>query len=261
MTDQITTTSAPDVNDNSPRPVPACALRAKIPTAYLRSIVDWAQSIAEFQERTGNLPVASHAMWMCAVLNPDWEDGECSGMTAVEASRNMWAACGSQEAHAAHRQAAAEDPQEARIRAVMEVMGWEDDRDRVPGGEVPPGAIWNLAADVVRAAQGASDRPRVVVLCGSTRFRDEMGDVNRTETLAGRIVVAPGVFAHSGDSITDEQKAALDALHLRKIDLADQVIVVNPGGYIGDSTRAEIAYAERTGKPVRYLEPVVGEAA
>jgi hypothetical protein len=77
-------------------------------------------------------------------------------------------------------------------------------------------------------------------------------EANRRETMAGRIVVAPGVFAHSGDPLTDEDKRRLDELHFRKIDMADSVLVVNPGGYIGDSTRREIAYAESTGKPVTY---------
>nr|WP_202540618.1 hypothetical protein [Streptomyces sp. SID4937] len=84
---------------------------------------------------------------------------------------------------------------------------------------------------------------------------------NRDLTFAGVIVVAPGVFAHPGDRetgerITGEQKAALAALHLRKIDLADRVLVVNPGGYIGESTSREMAYARATGKPVSFTDPV-----
>jgi dienelactone hydrolase len=101
-----------------------------------------------------------------------------------------------------------------------------------------------------------SERPEIVCLCGSTRFADEMREVNRRLTFAGIIVLAPGVFAHAtGEEITDEQKAALDALHLRKIDLADRVLVVNPGGYIGESTSREIAYAQATGKPVAFTSP------
>jgi dienelactone hydrolase len=93
----------------------------------------------------------------------------------------------------------------------------------------------------------------VVCLCGSTRFRVEFTEANRTLTMAGFIVVAPGVFQHDGDPLTDEEKEILDKLHLRKIDLADSIFVVNPGGYIGDSTRREITYALRSGKHVRYL--------
>ncbi len=90
-------------------------------------------------------------------------------------------------------------------------------------------------------------------LCGSTRFRDEFAETNRRETMAGHIVVAPGVFSHSGDPpLTDEDKRRLDELHLRKIDMASRVLVVNPGGYIGESTRREIAYAESAGKMILY---------
>lgn len=97
-------------------------------------------------------------------------------------------------------------------------------------------------------------RPQIVCLCGSTRFAQEFRAVNRDLTLAGAIVVAPGVFEHTGDQITAEQKAALGALHLAKIDLADRVLVVNPGGYLGESTRREIRYAHQTGKPVEYTD-------
>ena len=103
------------------------------------------------------------------------------------------------------------------------------------------------------------DRPEIVCICGSTRFVDEMRAANRDLTFAGVIVVAPGSPArgHEADElITNEQKIALDALHLRKIDLADRVLVVNPGGYIGESTSREIAYAHATGKPISFTDPV-----
>jgi hypothetical protein len=102
-------------------------------------------------------------------------------------------------------------------------------------------------------------RPPVVCICGSTRFRAEITEANRVETMAGRIVVAPGVYGHDGDPMTDEQKVSLDALHRRKIDLADEVLVVNPGGYIGQSTAQEIRYASVTGKPVRYTWVDLGD--
>jgi hypothetical protein len=114
---------------------------------------------------------------------------------------------------------------------------------------------WNRANDPAHVSRVSdSVKPLVVCLCGSTRFRDELTEANRRETMAGRIVVAPGVFAHSGDPLTDEDKRRLDELHLRKIDMADSVLVVNPGGYIGESTRLEIEYATRTGKPVGYTD-------
>ncbi|MFF9607837.1 hypothetical protein ACF1GY_37235 [Streptomyces sp. NPDC014684] len=95
-------------------------------------------------------------------------------------------------------------------------------------------------------------QPEIVCICGSTRFVDEMRAVNRDLTFAGVIVVAPG---EADGPVTDEQKAALDALHLRRIDLADRVLVVNPGGYIGESTSREVDYANATGKPVAFTHP------
>ncbi|MBW4033406.1 MAG: hypothetical protein HIU88_12220 [Acidobacteria bacterium] len=97
------------------------------------------------------------------------------------------------------------------------------------------------------------ERPEIVCICGSTRFIDEMRAANRELTFAGVIVVAPG---EAEEVVTDEQKTALDALHLRKINLADRVLVVNPGRYLGDSTRREIAYSHATGKPVSFTDPV-----
>lgn len=101
------------------------------------------------------------------------------------------------------------------------------------------------------------DRPEIVCICGSARFAEEMAAANRRLTLAGAVVVAPAVLADAGDAepLTDEQRAALGALHLRKIDLADRVLVVNPGGYVGESTSREIAYARAAGTPVSFTDP------
>lgn len=79
-----------------------------------------------------------------------------------------------------------------------------------------------------------------------------MRAANRELTFAGVIVVAPG---EADAPVTSEQKTVLDALHLRKIDLADRVLVVNPGGYVGESTRREIAYARAAGKPISFTDP------
>lgn len=95
-------------------------------------------------------------------------------------------------------------------------------------------------------------RPEIVCICGSIRFVTEMREANRALTFAGVIVLAPG---EADALIDDEQKKALDALHLRKIDLADRVLVVNPGGYVGESTRREIAYARAAGMPVSFTDP------
>ena len=95
----------------------------------------------------------------------------------------------------------------------------------------------------------------MVTLCGSTRFREEFLREQKRLTLAGCIVLSVGLFGHAGDGEVwaEGTKEMLDDMHLRKIDMADEVFVVNPGGYIGESTRREIAYARQNGKSVTFL--------
>lgn len=80
-----------------------------------------------------------------------------------------------------------------------------------------------------------------------------MRAANRELTFTGVIVVAP---SEADKAPTSEQKSVLDALHLRKIDLADRVLIVNPGGYVGESTRREITYAQVAGKPITFTDPL-----
>ena len=97
---------------------------------------------------------------------------------------------------------------------------------------------------------------KVITLCGSTRFKEEFLEAQKRLTLDGNIVISVGLFGHSGDDEvwTEGVKDMLDRQHLAKIDLADEIFVINVGGYIGDSTRREIAYAEFKGKTISYLE-------
>lgn len=105
-------------------------------------------------------------------------------------------------------------------------------------------------------------KPRIVCLCGSTRFSEAYQKANLEETLAGRIVLTIGcdmksdneIFADKSPEELEEVKSKLDWLHLRKIDLADEILVLNVGGYAGDSTRREVEYAKAHGKEVRWLE-------
>lgn len=94
---------------------------------------------------------------------------------------------------------------------------------------------------------------KVITLCGSTRFKNEFMRVQKELTLKGFIVISVGLFGHSGDDITDDQKIMLDDMHKRKIDMADEIFVVNKNGYIGNSTKSEIEYAEKNKKSIRYL--------
>jgi hypothetical protein len=95
-------------------------------------------------------------------------------------------------------------------------------------------------------------KPVIVCLCGSTRFADKYTEVTRTLTLDGKIVLSVGVFTHT-ETLPQDVKDMLDNLHLRKIDLADYVYIINVGGYVGESTRQEIEYALSNNKPVEYL--------
>lgn len=95
---------------------------------------------------------------------------------------------------------------------------------------------------------------KVVTLCGSTRFEAEFAEVGRRLTLEGYVVISLGTFDLSGLAGDDDEVAErLGRLHLQKIRMADEVFIVDPGGYRGESTRREIAYAESLGKTVRYL--------
>ena len=100
-------------------------------------------------------------------------------------------------------------------------------------------------------------KPHVVCLCGSTKFKDEFLEAMRRETWDGNIVLSVGFFGHAdGLVFTEWEKSRLDELHKRKIDLADEIFVINVGGYVGSSTRGEIDYAVAHGKLVRYLEAI-----
>ena len=105
------------------------------------------------------------------------------------------------------------------------------------------------------------ERPVIVCLCGSTRFKEAFVDANRKETMNGKIVVGPGLFGHAGD-LTPEMcekghpvKEMLDDLHKRKIDISDEILVINVDGYVGESTRSEIEYAIKNEVAISWLEP------
>ena len=104
-----------------------------------------------------------------------------------------------------------------------------------------------------------SVRPTIVCLCGSTRFMDAFFEAGWQETLAGKMVLSVGVCQHAehhgAEALGPEVVERLDELHLRKIDLADEVLILNVGGYIGESTGRDLAYAREQGKLVRFLEP------
>ncbi|CDX26732.1 conserved hypothetical protein [Mesorhizobium plurifarium] len=107
-------------------------------------------------------------------------------------------------------------------------------------------------------------RPKVYTLCGSSRFPGAFHLVNMHLSMQGHIVISLGLFGHADEPIgarfltsdgdeSASEKTTLDQIHFRKIDMADAIFVVNVGGYIGSSTKREIAYAEAQGKHVEWL--------
>ena len=111
-----------------------------------------------------------------------------------------------------------------------------------------------------------SEKPTVTTLCGSTRFPEAFALATMHLSLQGRIVIGLGMYGHAdqpqgaryltsdGDESTD-MKQTLDELHLRRIDLGDGIYVINVGGYIGSSTKREIAYAHKHNKQVEFMFP------
>ena len=106
-------------------------------------------------------------------------------------------------------------------------------------------------------------KPTIVCLCGSTRFYQEFAEANYRETMKGKVVLSVGFYVNAnriGDrhgqdiGCTPDEKSALDELHLRKIDMADEVLILNVNGYIGKSTSNELRYAREKGKVIRFLE-------
>ncbi|MFC3992574.1 hypothetical protein [Actinoplanes siamensis] len=110
-----------------------------------------------------------------------------------------------------------------------------------------------------QALQSAEGGARIVTLCGSTKFESEFAQVNQRLTLEGCVVISLGMFSlpelpdYDWTVDSSDLKGRVGRVHFQKIRMADEVYVVDPGGYLGESTRREIAYAESLGKPVRYL--------
>lgn len=99
----------------------------------------------------------------------------------------------------------------------------------------------------------------VITLCGSTKFKDEINAENARLTMMGNLVISLGLFGHTDlphynwDTDATDLKRTLDAIHRQKIRMADAIHVVNPGGYYGESTAREIAYARSLGLPVTFM--------
>lgn len=105
----------------------------------------------------------------------------------------------------------------------------------------------------------AKHRYNIIALCGSTRFKKEFLREQERLTLAGNVVLGVGVFGHADNiSMKESMKVMLDDIHKQKIDMADEIFVINRHDYIGPSTENEIKYAAVSGKPIKYMETHYG---
>lgn len=97
---------------------------------------------------------------------------------------------------------------------------------------------------------------KVITLCGSTKFKDDFIREQKRLTLEGNIILTVGLFGHSGDNEVWNEgvKEMMDDMHKRRIDMSDEIFVINKNGYVGFSTKSEIEYAVKTGKKVNYME-------
>jgi hypothetical protein len=134
----------------------------------------------------------------------------------------------------------------APLEAALDILA---DAGLIPGDDTETTVEWG------------GSKPEIVCLCGSTRFVDEFNRQRVRLTHAGAIVLSIEIVTTQAldedpQHVDHGLKARLDELHKRKIDLADKVLVLNVGGYIGESTRSEIDYAKKIGRPVSYLQPV-----
>lgn len=101
-------------------------------------------------------------------------------------------------------------------------------------------------------------RPKVITLCGSSRFLLEFQKKNAELTLQGNLVFSIAMVSSAVEGeLPSTKKGILDSVHMHKIRMSDEIFVINPGGYIGDSTRREIDFATKIGRRVNYMEPPV----
>ena len=106
----------------------------------------------------------------------------------------------------------------------------------------------------VEEPRTAREEYTVITLCGSMRFREEFQRLDAELTLAGHVVLTPTTLAPSTE-LSVEERARLVRVHLAKVAMADEVLIVNVGDYVGESTRREIEHARSHGVAVSFLEP------
>ena len=95
----------------------------------------------------------------------------------------------------------------------------------------------------------------IITLCGSTKFKNAFSRISQRLSLKGHIVLSPNIFSHADNiELTEENFETLKKVHLDKIAMSDVIVVINVDGYIGETTREEIEYAQKLNKEIIYLK-------
>ena len=123
------------------------------------------------------------------------------------------------------------------------------------GGEVP-----TYRSNVVKVLHWGDDPAKIVCLIGSLKFQSDFQSAARALSLKGCIVLAPHVYLNGNSVGIDlEEQELLHEMSLKRIDMADRVLVINPNNRIPESVRDQIEYAESLGKIISYLETPSGK--
>lgn len=98
-----------------------------------------------------------------------------------------------------------------------------------------------------------------ITLCGSIRFKGEFLKWNKELTLQGHVVYSVVCFGHPDDVPSESEKQMLERIHMLKIDYSDEIFVLDVDGYIGETTRREIAYAKLKNRKIKYLSEILNK--
>lgn len=95
---------------------------------------------------------------------------------------------------------------------------------------------------------------KIITLCGSSRFKDDILNTYKKLTLQDNIVLFDAIFNQNELNLSDNEKQLIDKNHKQKILMSDEIFVINKNGYIGKSTKSEIEFAKKLNKPIKYME-------
>lgn len=99
---------------------------------------------------------------------------------------------------------------------------------------------------------------KIITVCGSYKFKKEITQITEKMTLKGNCMITPiELTKQSKDAYTKEDIMVLGKMHKEKIKISDAILVVNVGGYIGESTKSEIEYANLLNKEIIYYTDLI----